>query len=575
AVFSMGCLARFYTSLNRYKDVEKLLNELVPLSKRVLGEQDPNTVEYMGLLANLYGHTDRYDQAIELYREVIKISEDAFFKERPYILVYMYNLACLLMNQGQYDKAEPLYREMVERSGRVLPKEHRHLRIYMEGLAWLYIEQGRYEEADRLYVQVWDAMRKGKDLDHPETQKYAEQVIHVYEAQNKPEKAEEWRSKLIKIEAVTAYNPDPSDGAESVDPDNVTFTWTPGLGAKFHTVYLGNDYDEVDNATVGVSAGTATYNPGPLELEKIYYWRVDEFDGLATYKGDVWGFTTPGAAATLQPANGAVTHNQILNWTPAMNAISHHLYFGTDSEAVKNATTASPEYKGKKARGAENYDPGQLDWGTSYYWRVDAVYGANTVKGLVWGFTTADFLVVEDFESYTDDVAAGQAIWQTWVDGTGIADNGAQVGYLQPPHAEQTVVYSGAQSMRLLYANVAGVGNSEVSLALTALHDWTTQGVGELSLWFMGSSANAAEPLYVAISNPAGAPAIVANGEANAAKRGVWTEWVVPLQAFSAQGIDLTNVSKIAIGLGDKGCSAPGGTGTMFIDDIRLYRAPP
>jgi hypothetical protein len=392
---------------------------------------------------------------------------------------------------------------------------------------------------------------------------------------NSPWKGPIWS---FSIPPKTAYNPNPPDGAEFVGPDNVTLSWTPGFGAKLHTVYLGDDYDEISNATVGVPAGTPTYKPGPLESEKVYYWRVDESDGLATYKGDVWGFTTAGAAGAPQPANGAagVEHTPILSWTPAENATSHQVYFGTDREAVKNATTTSPEYKGDKTRGSESYDPGQLDWHTGYYWRVDAVYTGSTVKGLVWSFTTADFLVVDDFESYTDDDAAGEAIWQTWVDGFGIADNGAQVGYLMPPYAEQTIVHGGGQSMPLLYVNEAGVTNSEATLSLSAaggLRDWTTEGVSDLSLWFRGSSANAAEPLYVAVSNLAGAGAFVAYDDADAAQKSTWTEWIVPLRPFADQGIDLTDVDKIAIGLGTKsGTASPGGSGTVYIDDIRLYR---
>jgi len=182
------------------------------------------------------------------------------------------------------------------------------------------------------------------------------------------------------------------------------------------------------------------------------------------------------------------------------------------------------------------------------------------------------YLLVEDFESYTDDDAAGEAIWQTWVDGFGVADNGAQVGYLMPPYAEQAIVHGGAQSMPLMYMNEAGVTNSEASLTLTAPRDWTTAGVGDLSLWFRGGSANAADPLYVAISNAAGAPALVANKDPSAATVGIWTEWRISFQAFADQGINLTNVDKLAIGLGSKGGAAVGGTGTMYIDDIRLSR---
>jgi hypothetical protein len=269
-----------------------------------------------------------------------------------------------------------------------------------------------------------------------------------------------------------------------------------------------------------------------------------------------------------------VQQTQSLSWTPADTASSHQVYFGTDKDAVKNATTASPEYKGDRALGSETYDPDQLDWHTSYYWRVDAVYDANPVKGLVWSFTTADFLLVDDFEGYTDDDAAGEAIWQSWIDGYGIAGNGAQVGYLLPPYCEQTIVHGGLQSMPLLYTNEVDTTNSEVTRTLASPRDWTVEGVEELSLWFRGLSANAAEPLYVGITNSAGALAVVAYEEANAAQKGTWIQWTMPLQAFTDQGINLTNVDTIAVGLGTKaGMSAAGGSGTIYIDDIRLYRS--
>ena len=103
--------------------------------------------------------------------------------------------------------------------------------------------------------------------------------------------------------------------------------------------------------------------------------------------------------------------------------------------------------------------------------------------------------------------------------------------------------------------------------------DWTAEGVGELSLWFRGESENVAEPLYVAIVNAGGTPAVMVHDDSAAAATDTWAEWVIPLQAFADQGIILTNVDRIAIGLGDKGnMTIPGGSGKMYFDDIRLYR---
>jgi hypothetical protein len=92
----------------------------------------------------------------------------------------------------------------------------------------------------------------------------------------------------------------------------------------------------------------------------------------------------------------------------------------------------------------------------------------------------------------------------------------------------------------------------------------------------IGITSNAAEPLYVAVSNSAGTPAVVVHDDPAAAQINTWTEWVIPLQAFADQGIVLTNVDRIAIGLGTKGnMTIAGGSGKMFIDDIRLYQPAP
>jgi len=82
----------------------------------------------------------------------------------------------------------------------------------------------------------------------------------------------------------------------------VTLGWTPGFGAKLHTVYFGDDLDTVTNATDGKSQVTATLTPGTLELDKTYYWRVDEVDPPTTVvKGDVWSFTTLPAISITDP----------------------------------------------------------------------------------------------------------------------------------------------------------------------------------------------------------------------------------------------------------------------------------
>ena len=106
---------------------------------------------------------------------------------------------------------------------------------------------------------------------------------------------------------------------------------------------------------------------------------------------------------------------------------------------------------------------------------------------------------------------------------------------------------------------------TNVSFTGTVGPQWANQDIGILN--------NDAEPLYVAVSNSTGNPVVVVHDDPAAAQISTWTEWIIPLQVFADQGIILTNVDKIALGLGTKGnMTVPGGSGKMLIDDVRLYQ---
>ncbi|MGB2866432.1 MAG: PA14 domain-containing protein [Sedimentisphaerales bacterium] len=513
-------------------------------------------------------------------------------------------------------------------------------------------------------------------------------------------------------------------------------------------------------------------------------WQGPGIGAMQIISADYVGATPylPVKAFAPFPADGAVDvpDSVTLTWQPGVMAAQHEVYFGMDKDAVTNATTASPEYKGTKALGNESYVPGKLEWKVTYYWRIDQVNADNPNSpwmGKIWSFTVADFIHVDDFEAYNAD---DNQIWFSWHDGLGagapgtpgfFAGNGtgSAVGdETTESYTEETIVHSGSQSMPLAYDNnKQGFANySEVELTLTAPRDWTQEGVAELSLWFRGNPAsvgsfiegptgtytitatgadiwneadefhyafktltgagsivakvlsvdntdpwakagvmiretlgagskfaavyitpgsgcsfqgrldtdvaavsdsavrtteqqaivapywvklerdfagnfrayyssngstwismtwnpqnismsatvyvglavtshnndetceakfsnvtitgtvgpqwsnqdigiasNDAEPLYVAVSNNAGTPAVVVHDDPAAANIDTWTEWVIPLQAFVDQGINLTNVDRIAVGLGTRGnMTVPGGSGKMYFDDIRLYR---
>ncbi len=114
------------------------------------------------------------------------------------------------------------------------------------------------------------------------------------------------------IPSSKAYNPVPVDGAKFVATD-VTLTWATGLGAAMHTVYFGDDPKAVEDAVGGTPQTLSRYYPGALEFDKTYYWRVDEFDGAVTYKGDIWSFTTMPADAFWAAAYYVDAGNRVAN----------------------------------------------------------------------------------------------------------------------------------------------------------------------------------------------------------------------------------------------------------------------
>jgi hypothetical protein len=111
---------------------------------------------------------------------------------------------------------------------------------------------------------------------------------------------------------------------------------------------------------------------------------------------------------------------------------------------------------------------------------------------------------------------------------------------------------------------------SGVQTTGTVTGQWQSQDIGILS--------NSAESMYMAVGNSTGAPAIVYHDDPAATQIDTWTEWVIDLDQLVDQGVNLTDVDNISIGLGNPGAPGQtGGSGKMFFDEIRLYphREPP
>jgi hypothetical protein len=331
------------------------------------------------------------------------------------------------------------------------------------------------------------------------------------------------------------------------------------LGANSEaTEFNGNRGD--GSGISGDVADVRVYNKALTQDEILTMMRVDPLMA--------WDLRPPTRTLDIDNVPSSLT------WKAGDNASQHDVYFGTDLEAVNNADTSDTTgvYRGRQT-GTTYVPPDDFALGRSYLWRIDEFNTDGTItKGGVRAIIIPEFVTIDDFEFYNDldpDDPESNRIFNTWLDGYDSPTNGSIVGYEAPPFAEQTIVNGGRQSMPLYYDN--SVGYSEATLTLTGLRDWTKHDLAELSLWFHGDPCNVAEPMYIALNGSA----LVTNDNPNAALVEEWTEWTIDLQTFADQGVNLANVNTIAIGLGNRNNPQAGGSGIIYIDDIRLYQPPP
>jgi hypothetical protein len=238
-----------------------------------------------------------------------------------------------------------------------------------------------------------------------------------------------------------------------------------------------------------------------------------------------------------------------------------------------------------------SYDAGTLELGKTYYWKINEVNEAETPttwQGDVWHFAVADYLVVDDMESYGDANTPGEPgsrIWYTWRDGAGWSNpapgwGGNGTGAMVD--VGTAVVNTGNQSLKYDYDNDGTLGGSPAAYYseataniddLTTIgRDWTKGGVKALSLWFYGDPGNAAtatEQMYVKV----GGAKVVYDGDMADIQEASWHEWNIDLADFAALGANLNNVTQISIGFGNENNTTAGGSGVVYFDDIRLYPA--
>ncbi len=263
-------------------------------------------------------------------------------------------------------------------------------------------------------------------------------------------------------------------------------------------------------------------------------------------------------ACNPSPPDGAnnVPLNTVLKWSPGRSAEKHIVYFGTALTDVDES--ASPVNNPPQPQDANSFTPPALELSKTYYWRLDELNDADVNSpwtGDIWKFKTADYLVVDDFESYDRST-----IYQTWKQ---FAE-----GYVELSKGPNPV-HKCRQSMAFHYY-YDDYYYSEAAYQFSPAQDWASAGVKTLELFFYGQADNDINAqMYLALGDGDVNDLVPYAGDANDLSRETWQPWRIDLQNLN---VNLSNIEYISIGFRNRP-SEPIGTrtGTVFFDDIRLY----
>jgi regulation of enolase protein 1 (concanavalin A-like superfamily) len=346
--------------------------------------------------------------------------------------------------------------------------------------------------------------------------------------------------------------------------------------------------DTHDNVHVGKRDDNDNYFPGSIDDVRIYDTAMGGPHIAAMIDPRIpWTWTpNPGNGAVDVPP-GQVT----LSWQSGACAADVNgsvVYYGEDLSAVTNRTAPSAAVSGSSF-----ILPMTLDLGRTLYWVVDAVNGPCTWPGNVWTFTTANWLSVDDMESYTPWTIPGNNIFEAWRDGPGncSAANGNNTGSVLTENGDP-VLRGGIQSMKYEFDNDGTVYNpctmeqvsgrlmySKIEAQVSDLpsgigSDWTAGGVRALTIPFMGRTGNpTTESCWVQLQDGSGYGDKVFYGDYAGESLDDfndpnWHEWNIDLAEFN---VDLNDVVSIVIGIGSEDETGDHGSGTLYLDDIRLY----
>jgi tetratricopeptide (TPR) repeat protein len=150
----------------KMSEAETYLREVLEKRRRMLGEEDINTVWAMSTLGELLDEEGKLNEAEPLLRVALAKNRRIRGEDHPQTIFSIYDLGVLLEDQDKLNQAEPFMREALAKNRRVLGEEHPETLSSVSAMGKLLSLEGKYAEAIQLLAPFETAHRKAFQTDN-------------------------------------------------------------------------------------------------------------------------------------------------------------------------------------------------------------------------------------------------------------------------------------------------------------------------------------------------------------------------------------------------------------------------
>jgi eukaryotic-like serine/threonine-protein kinase len=196
-------LAALYASQGKFAQSATLYSQVLELQRRVLGNENRDTVETLFELAVAYDLAGQNAQAEPLFTQVLEMQSRALGKENIDTLETADHLAALYMKRNEYGKAEPLMTQTLEAQRRVLGEDHPDTLLSMQSLATLYLNENKYAQAEPLVTKALEVQRRELGEDNRETIYGMNMLAYLYDIEGKYGQCEALYARALDVERRT------------------------------------------------------------------------------------------------------------------------------------------------------------------------------------------------------------------------------------------------------------------------------------------------------------------------------------------------------------------------------------